>query len=247
MWWQKSYENKLDQEVQHYITKYTDFIFINLLGYGSYGRTYLIEKISSQNRYALKCLRPKNHRNKKTKHKFKQEIQMLKQLEMSFIPSIKMTVDYLNGQTFEQLIFQDGQVYTTSEALMIVEQLLTHIITLHNKGIVHRDLRIPNILLVEGKLHIIDFGLAAYMKVVDFSTVRNPKWAENHISDLYFLGHFLLFLLYSTYKPTSHKEKSWQEELSLPADVTCYLERLLCINEPFQSATEALLALPIKK
>lgn len=257
MWWQKSRETKFDQEVQHYITKHTDFTFINLLGYGSYGRTYLIEEASSDTQYVLKCLRPKHLRNKKTRHKFMQEIQMLEQLALPFIPSIKMTgsiqntpffvMDYLDGQTFEQLIFQDGKVFTTSEALTIVEQLLAHIIALHNKGIVHRDLRIPNILLVEGKLHIIDFGLATYMKVVDFASIRNPKRAKNHISDLYFVGHFLLFLLYSTYKPTSRKEKSWQKELSLPADVTCYLEQLLCINEPFQSATEALQALPIKK
>ena len=255
MWWQKSRETKFDHKVQHYITKQTDFTFITFLGYGSYGRTYLIEEASSQKQYVLKCLQPKHRRFKKTKQKFIQEIQMLEQLTLPFIPSIKLTgilldmpffvMDYLDGQTFEQLIFDDGQKFTITEALSITQQLLTQVISLHNKGIVHRDLRIPNILLVKGNLHIIDFGLATYMKEVDFATIRNPKRAENHISDLYFVGHFLLFLLYSTYEPTSRKEKSWQEELSLPTEVTSYLEKLLCINEPFRSAAEALQSLPI--
>ena len=257
MWWRKSREAKFDNEVQHYITKHTNLIFIKFLGYGSYGRTYLVEEASSHKRYVLKRLHPKHRHSKKTKQKFMQEIQMLEQLALPFIPSIKMigilqdmpffVMDYVDGQTFEQLIFRDGQVFTLTEALAITQQLLSHVIDLHTEGIVHRDLRIPNILLVEGKLHIIDFGLAAHMKEVDFDTVRNPKRAENHISDLYFTGHFLLFLLYSSYEPTTRKEKSWQEELSLPREVISYLERLLCINEPFQSATEALRALPIKK
>lgn len=175
---------------------------------------------------------------------------MLEQFMLPFIPSIKtkgtiqdmpfFVMDFIDGRTFEQLIFRDGQVFSLAEALTITQQLIIQVIALHTKGIVHRDLRIPNILLVEDKLHIIDFGLATYIKKVDLITIRNPKQAKNHISDLYFIGHFLLFLLYSTYEPTSRKAKSWQEELSLPTEVTCYLEKLLCISEPFQNTTEAL-------
>lgn len=253
MWWQKLRETKFDQEVQRYITQHPDFIFIEFLGSGSYGRTYLVEEVSSHKRYVLKCLRPKHRRSKKTQHKFAQEIQLLEQLPLPFTPSIKTTgtiqdmpffvMDFIDGRTFEQLIFRDGQVFTIAEALTITQQLITQVIALHNEGIIHRDLRIPNILLAEDKLHIIDFGLATYIKKIDFTTIRNPKRAENHISDLYFVGHFLLFLLYSTYEPTSRKEKSWQEELSLPTEVTHYLEKLLCISEPFENTIDALQSL----
>ena len=103
-------------------------------------------------------------------------------------------MDYINGHTFEQLIFQDGAKFTIVQSLVITKQLLEQIVQLHNDGIVHRDLRIPNILFVHQQLHIIDFGLATtYQKQIDISTIKNPKRAENHISDLYFVGHFCYF------------------------------------------------------
>ncbi len=154
-------------------------------------------------------------------------------------------MDYINGQTFEQLIFQEGVKFTVAQSLEITKQLLEQIILLHNHGIVHRDLRIPNILLVDQQLHIIDFGLATTLqKAVELSSIQNPKRAENHISDLYFVGHFLLFLLYSDFKPRKKKEDTWQQELNLPIEVKDFLERLLWIQDPFSSALEAYRSLP---
>lgn len=254
MLWSRLQEQKFDQHVQHHLAEYTHFTFIKFLGSGSYGRAYLIEDTFSQNRFVLKCLRPKHRFNKKVKFKFMQEINMLEQLDMPFIPTIKMksfiqgspsfVMDYADGKTFEQLIFQEGKIFTLSQSLKITEELLTIVMSLHTVGIVHRDLRIPNILLVNEQLYLIDFGLATYMKEVELQNISNPKRTENHISDLYFVGHFLLFLLYSSYVPTTRKEKSWQEELSLPFEITQYIERLLCITKPFQNSAEALQLLP---
>ncbi|HCX47452.1 MAG TPA: serine/threonine protein kinase, partial [Bacillus sp. (in: Bacteria)] len=64
------------------------------------------------------------------------------------------------------------------------------------------------------------------------------------ISDLYFVGHFLLFLLYSDFKPRKKKEDTWQQELNLPIEVKDFLERLLWIQDPFSSALEAYRSLP---
>ncbi|UZN00946.1 protein kinase [Lysinibacillus sp. MHQ-1] len=171
-----------------------------------------MENCSSTGLFVLKCLRPKHRHHQKTIHKFRQEIQILQQLSLPNIPKIHSTgtiqdmpyfmMDYINGQTFEQLIFQEGVKFPVAQSLEITKQLLEQIILLHNHGIVHRDLRIPNILLVDQQLHIIDFGLATTLqKAVELSSIQNPKRAENHISDLYFVGHFLLFLLYSDFKP----------------------------------------------
>ncbi|WP_155592133.1 serine/threonine protein kinase [Lysinibacillus cavernae] len=255
MWWKRLSEKSFDQAVEHFIAEHPNFSFKKFLGYGSYGRAYLIGDRSSEKLYVLKCLRPKHRHHQKTIHKFKQEIHILQQVSLPYVPSIHSSgtiqdlpffiMDYVNGQTFEQLIFQEGAKFTVAQSLAIAKQLLEKIIRLHNHGIVHRDLRIPNILLVHQQLHIIDFGLASTLKkTVDISLTKNPKQAENHISDLYFVGHFLLFLLYSDYKPSKKKEKAWQHELALPIDVKNFLERLLWIQEPFHSALEALQSMP---
>ncbi|MFJ7368594.1 serine/threonine protein kinase [Lysinibacillus sp. NPDC098008] len=255
MWWKHLSEKSFDLAVEQFIAEHPHFTFQTFLGYGSYGRAYLIEASSSKQQYVLKCLRPKHRRHQKTIDKFKQEIHILQQLPLPYVPSIHTTgaiqgipfyiMDYINGQTFEQLIFQDGAKFTVAQSLAITKQLLAQIIAIHKHGIVHRDLRIPNILLVNQQLHIIDFGLATTFKPnIDLATIDNPKQAPNHISDLYFIGHFLLFLLYSNYEPRSQKEQAWQHELHLPMDVQNFLERLLWIQEPFTSTLEAFQSIP---
>ncbi|MCG3056220.1 hypothetical protein KZ287_29055, partial [Escherichia coli] len=41
------------------------------------------------------------------------------------------------------------------------------------------------------------------------------------------LGHFALFLLYSSYEPNSRKEKSWEEELLLSPELTAIIRKML--------------------
>ncbi|QCR30870.1 serine/threonine protein kinase [Lysinibacillus sp. SGAir0095] len=248
-------EKKYDQLVKDYIATETPYLFIEEIGVGAYGVAYLLED-STTHKYVLKRMKTKHRHKKSIRQKFEQEIKILKEFGLPNVPALITygeiedipfyIMDYIEGKTFEQAIFQDGQSFSLEQSLQITKELLKIIIEFHNKGIVHRDLRIPNILIKNHTLNIIDFGLAAFLKKeMKFDAINNPKRAENHISDLYFIGHFLLFLLYSTYTPTTKKERSWQEELQLPAEVTDYLERLLLIRPPFSSAENALEKIPI--
>jgi serine/threonine-protein kinase len=155
-------------------------------------------------------------------------------------------MDYIDGYTFEHLIFKMGKKFSVHESLKIAKQLLEIVITIHNHGIVHRDLRIPNILLRDGELYIIDFGLACYMKDdIRLDTVNNPKKRENYTSDLYYIGHFLLYLLYSSYTHNGKKAQCWQDELQLPLPVQNYIEHLLLIQPAFPDTLTAYEALPL--
>lgn len=249
-------EKKYDQLVKDYIAAETAYTFLEKLGVGAYGVAYLLEDSTSHKKYVLKRLKTKHRQKTSILHKFQQEMEILKELNLSNVPAFISygeiqgipfyIMDYVEGKTFEQAIFEDGLTFSLEQSLQIAKNLLTIILEFHHKGIVHRDLRIPNIILKDYSLHIIDFGLAAYIKKeVTLEDIDNPKRAENHISDLYFTGHFILFLLYSTYNPTKKKERSWQEELHLPAEVIDYIERLLTIRPAFSSTEEALQKLPI--
>ena len=251
-------ENKYDQRFKTFIEKEAAYHYIDKIGAGAYGVVYLIEDRASQKKYVLKRLKLKHSQKKSIRQKFNQEIKILKELSSLNVPSVInqgeineipfYIMEHIEGLTFEQAIFDKGQLFSVKQSLQIVKHLLNIVILLHEKGIVHRDLRIPNIIIQDSQLTIIDFGLATYIKNdVDLNKIKNPKRVENHISDLYFIGHFLLFLLYSSYSPTKKKEKSWQEELQLPQDVVKYIERLLFIQLPFSSAKEALLSIPEHK
>lgn len=249
-------ENKYDTLFKAHLSNLSEYEYLETLGLGSYGVAYLLQYQQTNEKYVLKRLRVKHKNNQKTQNNFQQEIAFLKKKMHPNLPVVEdvgivkglpyYIMNYIEGHTFEQLIFKMGMKFSVDESLIIVKQLLEIILTIHSHGIVHRDLRIPNILLRDDELYIIDFGLACYVKdEVHLDSIRNPKKVENYISDLYCVGHFLLYLLYSHYTPTRKKERCWQEELQLPKNIQTYIERLLLIQPAFPSTLAAYNALPI--
>jgi len=243
-------EKKLHTIFKEYIERETEYKLLKILGMGSYGVAYLLIHKQTKEKVVMKRLRAKHRKSAKTRSKFRQEIEMLKSLPLSNVPAVLnegelnntpfYMMEYVDGHTFEQIIFEENQKFSETQSLQITKQLFEVVIFLHSKGIVHRDLRIPNILIRNEQLYIIDFGLSTYMKEInDIHSIKNPKRAENHISDLYYIGHFLLYLLYSNYEPSNKKERSWQEELQLSDDIKNFIERLLLIQPGFSSSAEA--------
>jgi serine/threonine-protein kinase len=149
-------------------------------------------------------------------------------------------MEYVNGKTFEQLIFEEGKMYSEREAFQIGLQLLQMIDWLHHNGIIHRDIRIPNVMINQNQLKLIDFGLARRFNINCLPSFHLDyiKKVISPISDFYALGHFPLFLLYSTYEFEGAKEKSWEEELGLSESARRIIRRLLAIDGLYQSCKE---------
>ena len=244
-------KNKADhQRTLNYITNKTPYNFVKVLGEGSYGVAYLLEDETTRDQVVLKRLKAKHH-HKKGFAKFHQEVQIMKELVDLPIPTVisegyidsipYYVMTFVNGRTFEQTLFDDGKTMSVNDAFSTVETLLYIVKQMHEKQVVHRDLRIPNILLVDGQIRIIDFGLATKVNCNERTlNIKNPKKIAHPISDLYAIGHFLLFLLYSSYTPTTKKSKSWQQELKLSLEQEQFIERLLTIGQPFLNCDEAL-------
>lgn len=249
---------KIKRLLNNHIENETPFQIQKFIGRGAYGLAYLLIHKETKKQYVLKRMRTKYRGRSQTKSKFKQEIEMLKQLNLPNVPKVFLEgelenvpfyiMDFIDGNTIEQEIFREGKTFSLEESFIILEKLLNVIIRIHDQKIVHRDLRIPNILLKNDEIYIIDFGLASYIKSnVLIKQFDNPKKLEDHRSDLYYIGHFLLYLIYSNYSLTSRKERSWQEELRLPKEIEKYIERLLLIGPAFSSAEEALNSIPIQR
>ena len=221
-----------------------------MLGKGSYGYSYLVFDKKLNRLSVLKILRFHQRLTKRGRSFFYHEMEILKSLTHPSFPDFYesgvfdnipfYTMEYIEGKTFEQLIFHEGKIYTEIEAFMLGLELLPLISSLHDKGIVHRDIRIPNIMLDQGKLKLIDFGLARWLDHRKGNSKANPvPKAIAPISDFYGLGHFLLFLLYSDYTPKKNqKEKSWEEELHITIKGKKVIKRLLLIDSPYDSTEE---------
>lgn len=242
-------EKKKHDQTKHYIETHTEYHCVRQLGEGAYGVTYLLQHKSKNEQVVLKRLKSK-HNLKQGRMRFFKEMNYLMELTDLPIPRLLQTgsiehtpfyiMSYASGETFEHAIFANNQKFSIEETLYFTNSLLEIIQKMHAANVVHRDLRIPNIIVKNEELTIIDFGLATTI-VENFSLqqLSNPKKAAHPISDLYALGHFMLFLLYSHYEPTSKKRSSWQEELALPPQLQFFLERLLTIEQPFENANQA--------
>ncbi|MDG4656386.1 protein kinase [Ectobacillus antri] len=223
------------------------------LGMGSYGFTYLAVSLQTQEEIVIKQLRTSKRRTASGRKSFQYEQSILERLKHPLIPKkhaafsqgkqLFFTMDYVQGVTFEDLIFKHGQTFTEHEAFTILLSILQTVAYFHRLGIVHRDLRTPNLLWHAGQVHIIDFGLARYIGEQDeraeaFTDEKKLMREVHYRSDFYALGHFLLFLLYAGYKPTMKEERPWFEELILTKEGKHIIKRMLQIEQPYEEIDE---------
>lgn len=200
------------------------------LGMGGYGLVIL-----TQTPYVLKQLRQKE----KEKVRFQQEIKLLKSIHHPQIPGFidEFIIDgqayyvmqFIEGENIEELLFFRKQPFTELMALQLISQLLEIIEYLHDRLIFHSDIRTPNIIINDGRLCLIDFGLAKQLTLEEMEEIKVRKQ-----DDFFDLGETLLFLLYSQYKGKKKKNGTWLEELTLTKEVTLLLKRLLGIEEEYQ-------------
>ena len=148
-----------------------------LLGEGSFGRVFLAQNIITSELIAMKQI-PKTSEDLLSDSEIINEIEILKNLDH---PDIVRIMEFYNtednyyiineycpgGELFEQI---NNQFSETQIAVMF-RQILSGLAYLHSKNIIHRDLKLENILIKEIEksretkedlfvLKIIDFGTA---------------------------------------------------------------------------------------
>lgn len=224
------------------------YIIQEFIGMGSYGIVYLALDSETNKEVIVKQNRRK--REKQSKALLKQEAQTLRLLQHPNIPKClnfieeqakdTLIMEYMKGKNFEELVLSEGSIYSEKDSLVILKKVAHIVEYIHSLNIVHRDLRLPNILSQHDHVYIIDFGLAVCQNDTDHITAAIDTSFEKRLyrepryeSDFYALGHFLLFLLYSGYEPSTRIEKSWEEELAISKETRHLLRKLLKIDQPY--------------
>ncbi|MBM7579668.1 serine/threonine protein kinase [Jeotgalibacillus terrae] len=210
---------------------------------GSYGIIYLCEDLHTGTQCVVKQMR--KSKGKENTENYHQETTILQQLSHPGIPALIETfsfedkqffsMEFVEGKNVEDTLFATGQQYTEKECLEIVRKLTGIVCYIHQQGVYHGDIRIPNVLLHHSHLYLIDFGLASNLHTDKRLKKQQALLAQD---DFFDVGDFLLFLLYSSYDGKIKKRGSWTEELSLHPQTTLLLKRLLNITEPYQQCEE---------
>jgi eukaryotic-like serine/threonine-protein kinase len=154
------------------------FRISRLLGRGGMGEVYEAEDLQLGGHVALKTVRPDLLYDPQSIELFKREIQLAKRVthpnvcriyDLGFHPSashpdarIFLTMELLDGQTLSKRL--SAGPLSPSEAFPLIHQIADALGAAHNAGIVHRDFKSGNVMLVPDESGIravvMDFGLA---------------------------------------------------------------------------------------
>ncbi|MFY0544308.1 serine/threonine protein kinase [Brevibacillus sp. H7] len=235
-----------------------DYSLQAVLGMGSYGIAYKAVHQPTGQLCVLKQVRPSLRRTPKGEVLQQYEQKVLAALNHPRMPRWRETfryrndsflvMSYIEGPTLEELLFDRQMSIEEAEAASLIKQVGELVVYLHERKIIHRDVRIPNVIWNDGQPHLIDFGLARFIgdsptysgkEIAYYPEEKQLKRQVEPASDLYALGHFFLFLLYSGYvAEPDQPERSWEEELTLTPAIRQMLRRLLQIDTPYNRAQE---------
>ncbi len=225
----------LDTDIKYSAGQYLEgFKIVNRIGEGRYGTCYLIT--DDKNLYILKQLKKRLYQENLLKAHYEEDI--LKALKHDAIPGFVMKIEnkqfvgyvleYKQGITFEAMIFKQKRIFTRSEIYGTGKQLIRILSYLHGKGVVHRDIRVPNTLLDGTHIYLVDFGLARW--------IDDRKYKAD--IDFSYFGDFLIYLYYTSYLDKTKKSKPWYEELTLGGKELVFLKKLMGIEKRYKSIAE---------
>lgn len=212
------------------------YSIIKIIGEGRYGIAYLAINDKKQ-----KCVIKQLKKNmlKETRKKLFYEEKILQSLNNPNFPRFLgkfkdeyregYLLEYIEGKVFEDLVVRDKCKFKRNDIYIIASQLLNLAEILHNKNIVHRDIRLPNVIVKKNMdLALIDFGLARY--------IDNDRYVPE--TDFWYIGDFLIHLYYTMYNSTNDEDKPWYEELDLYPQEKTLLKKLMGIEKPYKEIYE---------
>eukprot|EP00929_Paragymnodinium_shiwhaense_P069150 TRINITY_DN34884_c0_g2_i1.p1 TRINITY_DN34884_c0_g2~~TRINITY_DN34884_c0_g2_i1.p1 ORF type:complete len:667 (-),score=117.88 TRINITY_DN34884_c0_g2_i1:78-2078(-) len=146
------------------------------LGKGGFARCYEVEDRATGEKYAAKIIAKNLLSNPATNRKFRQEVDIHKSVEhdriVKFYDSfedrkyIYMILELCPNHSLHNLLNRrDGKGFPEKDARRYVYDLVLALVYLHRQRIVHRDLKVGNMMLdAQHRVKLGDFGLAARME-----------------------------------------------------------------------------------
>ena len=167
----------------------------SVLGSGGFGETYLAEdtKMPSKRRCVIKQLKPvadNPQMYELLQQRFHREAAVLETLgeESRYIPKLYanfaenglfyLVQEWIDGLTLAEEIERNGK-WTENAVRKLMISILEILVYVHERGIIHRDIKPDNIILRGAEPVLIDFG--AVKETLNVSTIRNSSQQANSI------------------------------------------------------------------
>ena len=161
------------------------FRIVRLIGRGGVGEVYEAEDLQLQERVAVKTIRTEALREEAVVERFRREIQLARRVThvnvcrlfefaLHHVPGATvslplLSMELLDGETLTQRLHRTGAL-DVDEAKPIALQIAAGLAAAHAAGIIHRDLKSSNVMLVPAgadgtRAVVTDFGLARAVNV----------------------------------------------------------------------------------
>ena len=218
-----------------------------LIGEGGMADVYRATDVVDNKTVAVKILKKEFAENEEFLRRFRNESKaiavlshpnIVKIYDVGFSERIQFIVmEYIDGITLNEYMEQQGQLGWKDASHFIV-QILRALQHAHSKGIVHRDIKPQNIMMLrDGTIKVMDFGIAKFAredgktgtdKAIGTVHYISPEQARGGVtdakSDIYSVGVMLYEMLtgkkpFDTDNPVSIAVMHMQAKVPLPSTI----------------------------
>src|ERR1700729_4128370 len=141
---------------------------LDRLGEGGMGVVYLARD-PEQRSVAVKILRPAVAGDPNARRRLAREVETMRRVRSPFVAEVLDTdvtsetpyivTRYVPGRTLDEVVTQEGPL-SGSRLIRMAAGLADALAAIHAAGVVHRDLKPGNVMLMNGDPVVIDFGIA---------------------------------------------------------------------------------------
>ena len=164
-----------------------------LIGVGGMANVYRGYDLKKERNVAIKVLRQEFFDNLEVVRRFKNESKaisilnhpnIVKVYDVSISEQMQYIVmEYLNGITLKEYMRQRKSALTWKETIHFIAQVLRALEHAHANGVVHRDIKPQNImLLADGSVRMMDFGIARFSRSENYTMTEKAIGSVHYIS-----------------------------------------------------------------